>query len=327
MASSNGKPNYSRRLSWLAVFIVLLFGGYSAVWYYVAGALEKFTATAITEFNKDGSKADCAKATARGFPFRIGLFCDNVRFEDPSQGVTVSAQAFRSAAQVYDPFHIVAELDSPAVISAPQLGDLGFNWKNLRASARLTTDFPQAASVETDELSAAGNDATSALLRVKHAEGHMRQNGADLDLAGSFVDVAPDARLTKGMTLPPLSGEVDLTIKDGINFVRYGTGSLRGQSGTIRTLALTTGGTAGVTVAGPFSVSDEGLVDATFTVTVRNPKELSAQLVQMFPDKASQIQTGFAGLAVLGANPTVPLNIKGGSMTLGFIPLGKLPPL
>ena len=52
MASSNGKPNYSRRFFWLAVFIVLLFGGYSAVWYYVAGALEKFAGTAIAEFNK-----------------------------------------------------------------------------------------------------------------------------------------------------------------------------------------------------------------------------------------------------------------------------------
>ena len=68
MASSNGKPNYSRRLSWLAVFIVLLFGGYSAVWYYVAGALEKFTATAITEFSR-------VKTKIRDF-IKLGGFCD-----------------------------------------------------------------------------------------------------------------------------------------------------------------------------------------------------------------------------------------------------------
>ena len=62
-------------------------------------------------------KAECVNLTARGFPFRIGLFCDRVAFEQPSAAMTLSAGAFRSAGQIYDPMRLVAELDGPAKIT------------------------------------------------------------------------------------------------------------------------------------------------------------------------------------------------------------------
>ena len=42
---------------------------------------------------------------------------------------------------------------------------------------------------------------------------------------------------------------------------------------------------------------------------------------------ADQIRTSFAGLAVMGDNPTLPLKISKGRAMLGFIPLGNVPPL
>jgi hypothetical protein len=328
MTSSDGrKPNYSRRFLWLAAFIVLLFGGYSVAWYYFAGRLEAIAATTIDGLNRDGRTADCEKPTARGFPFRMGLFCDSVRFADADSQVSASASAFRSAAQVYNPFHIVAELDSPAAISAPALGSVSFDWKNLRASTVLDMDFPTRVSVEADDLAASIRTVGTGLLNIGHAEGHMRRNGADLDLAARFAGASIDPKLTKGVALPPLAGEADLTIIDGVNLARFGQGSLRGHSGTIRTLTLSTGQTTGLSVAGPFSVSDAGLLDANFTVTVRDPKALAAQLAGIFPDRADQIRTAFMGLTALGDNPTMPLKISGGKAMLGFIPLGTIPPL
>ena len=331
MPSSEGrKPNYSRRFLWLGIFIAILFGGYSAAWFYAAGKVEAFATAAIAALNRDGKSADCADVTTQGYPFRIGVFCDSVRFDDSSQGVAASAAAFRSAAQVYDPFHIVAELDGPAAISAPKLGQIGLNWDNLRASVRLTTDFPEQLSVEADGLAAegsAGDAAATSLLKVGHAEGHMRQHGSDLDLAARFTDARLDPKLTKGAVLPPLSGETDLTVNDGVKLVRIGDGSLRGYSGTIRTLTLSTGETTGLSVAGPFSVSAQGLLDADFTVSVRNPKALSEQLAKTFPAQADQIKMSFSGLAALGDNPSLPLKVTGGKATLGFIPLGNIPPL
>ena len=329
MASSKAKPNYSRRFFWLAVFIVLLFGGYSVAWFYFAGRLETAAATAIASLNRDGAKADCAKPTARGFPFRIGLFCDSVRFDDPQQGVAASAAAFRSAAQIYDPFHVVAELDGPAAVTAPNIGEIGFNWDNLRASVRLAMDFPERVSTEVNKLAVTAHAAGSAasLFGAGHAEAHMRRNGDDLDLAASFADAAIDPMLTRGAQLPPLAGTADLTIAGGVNLVRSGDGSLRSHSGIIRTLELSSDPQTGLSVSGPFSVSNDGLLDADLKVTIHNPRALAEHLARAFPAKADQIRSSFGGLAALGNNPSLPLNIKSGKATLGFIPLGVIPPL
>lgn len=329
-AGQERKPGYRRRLTWLAIVIALLVGGYSAIWFYVAGRLEAMVAQAVAEFNRDGGRsADCANTAARGFPLGMGLSCDSVRFEDVSQRLAAAAAAFHIGVEFYDPFNVVAELDSPARVSVPGGVPFAFNWGGLHASAKLAMDFPEHVSADVKSLTAEANPGVSpvSLLSVGSAEAHMRKSGADLDFAAGFTDADIDPKLLNGGDLPPLKGAADLTIKDGVNLVRFGDGSLRGHSGTIRTLSVSSGETAGLALAGPFSVADDGVVDADFTVTIRDPKALSAMLATAFPSAADQIRSSFAGLAMLGDNPTLPLRISKGRATLGFIPLGNLPPL
>ena len=272
------KPNYRHRIIWLGIFVVVLFGGYSAGWFYVAGKLE--------ELADAGDRQ--AQPRRRLRPI-APIWRPAVSRSASASTATASAlktrrnrsrprpAAFRSLAQVYDPFRIVAELDSPAQISVPGGGAFGFNWDNLRASARLSMDFPELVSVEVKSLTADANlDASPAtrLVSAGAAEAHMRKSGDDLDLAASFTDADIDPKLLNGGDLPPLQGEADLTIKDGVNLVRFGDGSLRGHSGTIRTLAVSSSEKAGLSLAGPFSVAADGLVDADLTVTIRDPKAL-----------------------------------------------------
>lgn len=284
----------------------------------------------MARFGRDGRSAECTNLMVRGYPFRMGLFCDGVRYEDPRRQVAASAAAFRSAAQIYNPFHVVAELDGPANITLPQIGPLSLSWQNLRASTVLAKDLPDRASVEADAFAAQGlfgGVADTILANIGHAEGHMRRNGADLDLAGSFADAKLNPVLTKEIALPPLTGEADLTIIGGTDLRRLDADSLRGRSGTIRTLALSTGDTAGLWIAGPFAFSAEGVLTGDFKVTIRNPKALAAQLAEMFPDRAGQIKAATMGLTALGDSLTLQLRVADGKATLGFIPLGEIPPL
>ena len=69
-------PNYSRRIILLAVFIVVLFGGYSLGWFYVADRVREKIDTIVANLDKAGIAVDCANAEVRGYPFRIGVFCD-----------------------------------------------------------------------------------------------------------------------------------------------------------------------------------------------------------------------------------------------------------
>ena len=142
-SSEERKPNYSRRFFWLAVFIAILFGGYSLAWYYVAGWLQDFATAGRYVSSTATAEAPTARTPMREWlsvPHRSLLRqCPFRGFH--WQDVAASAAAFRSAAQVYDPFHIVAELDSPADDLGAGCGKIGFNWNNLRASVRLDDGF------------------------------------------------------------------------------------------------------------------------------------------------------------------------------------------
>jgi hypothetical protein len=320
------KPNYSRRFFWLGIAVVVLFGGYSLGWFWLAGRLEAEAKTAIAGLSRKGVEADCANPTARGYPFRIGLYCDSVSFSDAAQGVSLSAGSFRSAGQIYDPMRLVAELDGPGRIDSAKTGAFALNWDNLRASARLSSPLPQRISLEGAGLRAETGDG-GALLAAERFEAHLRPNEQNLDVAGSFGGLALDASLLDGRKVPPLSGQSDITINDGVRLIGEKVKSLRGQSGTIRELALSTGEATGVTLSGPFSVDDSGLIDANLNVTIRDPRGLSAVLADAIPEKRDQIEQAFSGLAMLGNAPSLPLRIAKGRASLGFIPLGDIPPV
>lgn len=325
---SNERPKSrsSRRFLWLAAFIVILFGGYSAGWFYLAGRLEAQAQAVIASFNRDGAVAECTNPEARGFPFRLGIFCDSVVFEDAAQGVGFSAGSFRSAGQIYDPMRLVAELDGPARIDMAQSDPLLLEWENLRASIRLATPLPEQLSLEAKNLRVA-TVAGTPLATATTFEGHLRPNGNDLDLAGRFGGLTLDASLLKGHALPPLSGEADVTVDNRMTLVEKKIRSLRGQSGTIHTMALSTGETTSISISGPFSVGQDGLLDAEFKLTVRDPKGLATVLSAAFPEISEKINQGFAGLAMLGDAPSLPLKIAKGKASLGFIRLGNVPPL
>ena len=327
MPETVSKPSrYGRRIRYLGVFVIVLIALYTGGWFYLAHLIETRTTAALAALGTQGVEVNCARPTARGYPFRIGLYCDQVAFTDAQSGVTASAGAFRSAGQIYDPMRLVAELDGPAKASGPQFGAFALNWDMLRASVRLASPLPSRVSFEGGALKATKGDGAP-LFAANSFEGHMRPNERDVDLAVRFDGLAVDPTLVEGRALPALSGEGDISVKDGVRLMVEDVKDLRGQRATIRTLALSLGGTGAVSLAGTVAVDMDGLVDADLTLGLRDPDALSAALVTALPEARSQIQQGFAGLSLLGNQPSLPLRIVKGKASIGFIPLGKIPPL
>ena len=147
------KPNYARRFFWLAVFIMFLFGAYSAGWFYLADRVKKVSEAAVASLNRDGATAECANLEVRGYPFRLGLFCDSLGYEDARRNIAATAGSLRSAAQVYAPRRIVTELDGPLRTAVPGMPPLWLDWDKLRASARIAEPVPERLSVEAEGLS------------------------------------------------------------------------------------------------------------------------------------------------------------------------------
>lgn len=328
MASSERRPNYARRFMALAIFIVLAIAAYSAGWYYLARQIDAGAQTALVELERAGLAAVCADRSVRGYPFRIGLYCDSVAADHAAEGVTFSAGQFRSAGQIYDPRFIIGELDAPARFEMRGLPPLALDWDILRASVRLASPLPKRVSLESRAIVIA--TAETPVAAMEEVEAHMRPDGQDLDLALRFDGLSLDPALVQGRQVPALSGDADIALADGVAFAASGARNLRGRSGTIRNVRLAAG-EASIALAGPFAVDDEGLVNAELTVAVENPRELSALLGQALPEFADQIETAFSGLAVLGGvggdTPTLPLTISQGRISIAFLDLGEIPPL
>ena len=316
---------YRRRIVWLGICVLILIGAYSAAWFWLARQIETRTEVAFSALSGEGRRAECANPTARGYPFRIGLFCDRVSFADASGGIDISTAGFRSAGQIYDPMRLVAELDGPATIQVRGAPPLAVDWDILRASTRLAQPLPSRISLEGKALRVA-TKAGPALFGAAAFEGHMRPREQDVDLAGGFDGLVVDTALLPDRKLPLLSGSADVTITNGVERIARGEQSLRGLSLNLRSLQLSSGA-AGLSLSGPFAVDADGLVDANLTIAMRDPDALAAILADAAPEARQTIASGFAGFAALGQNPTFPLKIAKGNMTLGFLPLGKVPPL
>lgn len=324
---SRANGRYGRRILWLGVFIVVVIACYTAGWFWLAGKIEGETRTALAKMEERGMKAECANLAVRGYPFRIGLYCDRVAFAQPAQEVSAAAGAFRSAGQIYDPMRLVAELDSPATVSVPNGGQIAFDWLTLRASTRLTQTLPERVSLEGTQLRVGANGRPQ-LVSAETFEAHMRPNEADVDLAASFGGLVFDPSVIGDRTVPPLTGEADLSVKDGLKLLAENRArNLRGQSGVVRKLTLQLGEKGALILSGPYSIDQDGLIDADFKVSISDPKALAVSLAEVFPEQESKIKQGFAGLAFLGSKPSLPLRITKGKATLGFIPLGGIPPV
>ena len=326
MQAAATERRYGRRILWLGVFVAVVFGLYTAGWFWLASRIESGTQTALDALIDKGIKAECANPKARGYPFRIGLYCDSVAYDQPAENVSVTAGAFRSAGQIYDPMKLVAELDGPAELSIPGAGMVSLDWSVLRASTRLAKPIPERVSLEGSALKVAPAGGAQ-VASAETFEGHMRPNGADLDLAARFGGLMLASEVVDGRSVPPLSGEADLSVTDGVRLLGDGQHGLRGISATVRNLTLRLGDAGSLTVAGPIAVDADGLVDASLQVSLEDPKALAVSLSQVFPEAKKKIDQGLGGLAFLGSKPSLPLNISKGDASLGFIRLGKIPPI
>ena len=321
-----GRNGRSRRMIWLGIFVTLLFGAYTAGWFWLAGKIESETPARLADLRQRGVDVECANPTVAGYPFRIGLYCESISLDQPERALRITAGAFRSAGQIYDPMWVSAELDGPAKFSSPVADPISVNWKSLHAGVRISQPMPKAVTFEGEALRA-GPDGAPQVVSVRSFEGEMRPNGADLEVVARFVDLVADLKVFEGRSVPPLSGEAQLSMKEGVAFLADRKRSFRGKTGVVSGLVLTLGNKGGMTLSGPFSIDQDGLIDAQFKVIVRDPLELSKSLAKIFPDEADKIRQGMAGLAFLGSKPTLPLRITKGAAVLSFIPLGRIPPV
>ena len=341
---SGDRPDTRRRsgarrgLTAVAIIMVVLFVALTGAWLYVAHEIDRRVGDAIAAAATRGTAVECANRDVFGYPFRVGLSCDKVGLDDPARELRVSAGALHTAAQIYRPGHIVAELGSPLTVEAPGRPPMDLSWTLLQASTTVWTDGVQRFDLAADAPAIAfrqqaGNPLPAS--RADRFELHARQNAADLDVAfsdGALVVSAPDLG-----DLPPVDVTGDATLNGAAEWLRRGIPgnrlgvALRGRSGTLRSLRLALKGGGVAELAGPFTIADTGLLSGDFKLALEKPDAIAGMVSRLVPAAAGIAGSlagavGFAGRQENGRT-VIDLTVREGEARVGFLPVGRVPPI
>jgi hypothetical protein len=333
--SRQGQSPASRKIAWLAAAVLIICVLYTAAWFYIAGEIRSRLTMLMSGRQGSGLTIECGGMDIRGFPFRFELFCSKPGLANLDRGGSAEAEALRSAAQVYAPWHIVWEADGPLSATLSSGERLRLNWQSLQSSLQLKSKGLERSSIAADGLELVmPPDGAVGVFNAKagHAEAHLRQNGEDLDSAVLMRDVALTPPGTP--TLPLFSASLDATLagKAGAMEGRIrGNDLLRPGKGEIRRFVVDFGSGRVTTLSGPFDIDEEGRISGKFSVEAEKFVEWRPLLEDALPDEANSIATAMGAIKGMADDKgTVRINLvlEKGQLLLGFIPLGiEIPPI
>jgi hypothetical protein len=321
--------------------IAMIAAGWSYAWFRGAAEISARTDGLAVQLAETGSRFDCANRRVEGFPFRIGIHCDRIAVA-PAGGGAFEAQALRTAAQFYNPGHIVGELDGPALLQMPDGRRFELQWENLRTSLRLGFSGLNALSVELRQPSLAFETTEkngSVMARSSLVEIHARKDPSsdeDLDLALRIADLVDQTG-----RIPGLSLDADLTLealagKAAIGFDPNAHIRENGLSGNARKIVLAPMEGGRLVLSGPFSLSPAGLVSGEIRIEATDLAKLGTFFAQLVPERRELVGNVVsllsaivpeAGKQTTGQPTTLTLKIRDGAMSIGIIPVAELPPV
>lgn len=335
MAASS-RSNVSRKIWFLAAAIIIAIALYTGGWFYAASALKEKTLALLGSQEANGISVECADAEYRGYPFRIGLFCSSVALDDRNNGISARVGALRSAAQVYDPGHIVWEVDAPVEIRTSHGLTASSDWESLQSSlVAKHRGVERSSTVIRGGATSVVSTATGQSFNVgaERTEIHLRQNGENLDANLMLQDVRTRAE-GLSQSLPPMNANIDVTLV-GRSGIIDGTDpngiALYGTQGEMRALSADLGEGRTITLSGPFSIDDDGYLSGRLNLKVDQIEAWRDSLAQIFPEAAPVLKTVAGMLAALnggGQSASLDLTVNRGKVFAGgFIPLGEIPPI
>ena len=327
-----------RRIKWLAFATASFAVLFSVAWFTVAHLIDNFVDEKVGAAQADGHTFTCANQTVRGYPFRFGLFCSSTEFIQRNNALAMQAGALRSAAQFYDPFRVIVELDGPMVVETPaHAGRL--EWQSARSSLHATRSLPRQVNTNLtepvlfiDNERVAAADAASFHLRTPSRPTQEGSNAGDLDLAARIQSLTAIGERQVPQPLSGLGLDIDVVLYGGAERMREGWNSLRdlaGMQGTLRRIGIVLTEDRGVLISGPFSIDMAGQLNGRFDVRIVDLDGIRNAVLSAdgFADELVPMMSLLPTTPSNGDEATIKLTIDKGTILLGFIPVFRLPSL
>ena len=313
--------------------LILLSAAWSAGWVYVVGKVETVIADTKVKLADKGRDVNCANQQIDGYPFRISLNCDEVNYADGATGLVFEAGKLRSAAQVYQPNKAIVELSSPANLRLPNGEAFKTDWSSMRSSLKVGLSGAENLSVHGKEINLVPTNRTEHTMQIKDLQVHGRQIGEDnINLAVNLIEAKSENQIWPSFNLDStfLLEGIYKDVMSRTSLLRVAKS--KGLKGTIERFQYTPNEGGMLAVKGPAEVSRDGLLTGKFDVTVRDLPQLLNALSKSFPEEEKKFTDASRAIALLSQKTgkeeiTIPITVRNGSMSIGIIPLGTLPPL
>ncbi len=332
-----------RRIIYVVLTFLLLGVGGTLGWKFLAGELESRLHSRIEHLASQGKVFQCNNQRVEGFPFRVGLFCDDIVFSDNARRLMLKAGKFRSAAQFYQPGFVVGELDGPAKLELAHLGGFNLRWKLARSSSKLSLDGIKRISASFEDFSAGKAENNSQNLpdiKLSLLELHLRAGGddpqsADIEAVIELKDIRVDNFSDKYIPMMSVKADgviadLNKTLKSGRDLIEWiGENGLNLQVNKLE-LGLKNGGS--LLASGPVLIDRAGLVSAKLMVEVTGVENLVRSFSEQNPQlgKNAELLRSASMIFAQGAKNgkiRLAIQISKGNVSAGFIPLGVIPPL
>ena len=222
--SSQSRPapkRSSARWIILSLAMVILAGGWTAVWFYAADRANGAIAGWLEREARVGRIYSCGSQSLRGFPFRIEVRCTDAGVELRTMQPALSARMgdVLIAAQIYQPTLLIGEWTSPLTISEQgQPPKIAATWTLMQTSVRGRPRAPERISIVLDnpalERFTAG--VSEKMGAARHAEIHARVASGSLR-DRPVIDLAVRAKELSAAGIYPLvsqptDADIDLTL-------------------------------------------------------------------------------------------------------------------
>jgi hypothetical protein len=320
-----------KRFGILIAIIVIVIVAWTGAWFWAAGAASAYVKSLETADGVTTPRVSCGSFSITGYPFGLDATCTNATLV--SSDTTVTAAGVKATVLVYNPFHVLAFMQSPVTYDDAFTGSRGrLDFADMEASARLTGWRIGRVSVVVnqpvlndtvleDRLIAKANRAEFHL--VDDAEKHDAERG--LAALEEYVKIdglnAPMQKIANGaMTL-----EAEITgLADDVR--TFGDGDLirrwQAAGGEMRIVSLKgEDGADNFSTTGTLGLDEMGRVKGQLAIVSKGVVE---RLGPLIPEDFKWL--------VLGAQDadgsySQTLNIAAGVVFSGLVPMGMIPPV
>ncbi|ENS13525.1 hypothetical protein B995_01614 [Brucella abortus F1/06-B21] len=336
--TGTGGKTFRKRTITLVIAVPVFIAAYTAGWFYIADRLEAKARADMARLDAQGVGVQCENLHMGGYPLRINVVCDSISWQRPSEGMAFRAGKFSSGSPLYAPYSLTNALTGPAFIEFPGISPLEVNWSKFTSNTRLARPFPTEIEIAARDVAVGLRTEptkTEPLSSLEHMNVQIDDSTGMLKLMGRFAGLKFAPSVIGNAKSPELDGVADIDISDAEGLLASDSESvyqrLRGHSGTINQAFVSMPNGAMVSLTGPFSVNEDGLINADLKLTLVNAQSLAQAGQAVFPAQGGNIATVLFALSAMpkdeNGNPTMEIAIRKGKASAGFIPLGRLPAL